>query len=87
MLKITIIASDEETVTLRLEGRIVGEWVHELRRECEKNLKERRRVILDLSGVTFGDHQGIKVLKALTGDGVQFTGCSLFLSALLEAED
>ena len=53
MLKITTIAKDEKTVTLQLEGRIVGQWVHEVRRECEKGLAESSKVILDLSGVTF----------------------------------
>ena len=88
MLKITVIAKDYETVTLQCEGRIVREWVYEVRRQCKRNLTEQRRVILDLSGVTFADDEGIKVLKALRRDRVLLKGQSPFLSALLEeAED
>jgi len=85
MLKITTIAKDDKTVTLQLEGRMVGPWVQEVRRECEKGLAVSSKVILDLSGVTFVNDQGIKVLKALKGeDTVLLVCCSLFLSALLE---
>ncbi len=85
MLKISTIAKDDKTVTLQVEGRIVGQWVQEVRRECEKGLAESSKVILDLSGVSFVNDQGIKVLKALEGeDTVLLVGCSLFLSALLE---
>lgn len=86
MLKITAIPEDNETVTLQLEGRIVREWVDEVRRECERSLAERSRVILDLSGVTFLDDQGIKLLKTLEGDCVRLSRCSTFLAALLKEE-
>jgi len=84
MLKITTIAKDEKTVTLQLEGRIVGQWVHEVRRECEKGLAQSSKVILDLAGVIFVNDQGIKVLKALKEYRVLLVRCSPFLSALLE---
>ena len=86
MLKITAMSVDDETVALKLEGRIVGQWVHEVHRECEKGLAGGSKVILDLSGVTFVDDQGIKVLKALKEDRVLLVRCSPFLSALLEEE-
>jgi anti-anti-sigma regulatory factor len=84
LLKITKIAEDNRSVTLKLEGRIVGRWVNELKKECNKYLDKRSKQILDLSGVTFIDDQGIKMLKAMVGDQVELIRCSLFLSGLLE---
>ena len=83
MLKVTRVAEGKKTVTLKLEGRIVGPWVDELKRECEMCLAKRSKLTLDLSGVNFVDDQGIEALKAMMGDRVQLTGCSLFLSGLL----
>jgi len=88
MLRITRVAEDDESATLKLEGRIVGLWVNELRRECEIYLARGSKVTLELSGVRFADHQGVKALKAMCGERVELMGASLFLSGLLkEAED
>lgn len=84
MLKVTHVAEDDKSVTLKLEGRIVGQWVNELKRECEGCLARRSALILDLSDVSFIDSQGIKVLRAMMGSRVQLVGCSLFLSGLLK---
>lgn len=84
MLKVTHVAEDDRTVTLRLEGRIVGQWVNELKRECEICLGKRRKLILDLSGVSFIDNQGITTLKTLLSDRVQLIGCSLFITGILK---
>ena len=83
MLKITTIAQSDKETTFRLEGRIVREWVPELRAECQKHLEAGRLVILDLSGVAFVDNQGIESITALKEGGVRLSNCSLFLSALL----
>ena len=87
MLKVTHMAEDDKTVTLNLEGRIVGPWVDELKRECEICLAKRSKLILDLSNVSFVDNQGTKTLKDMIGDRVQLIGCSLFLSELLKEEE
>ena len=83
MLKITRIEEDAASITLRLEGRILGRWVAELQRECEKCVARRRNVILDVSGVSFADGPGIRVLEALIGEGIRLTGASLFLTTLM----
>ncbi len=84
MLRITQLAEGDTTVTLKLEGRIVGQWVEELRKECEIRLADQGKIILDLSGVSFADNQGIKTLKAMIGDQVQLRGCSVLLRGLIK---
>ena len=87
MLKITHIAQDATQITLKLEGRLVGQWVTALKSECERYLARRSTILLDLSGVSFVDTQGLTTLKALRGQGVELISCSLFVAGLLPGED
>jgi len=84
MLRVTEINNSDKCVTLYLEGRIIGQWVDDLLNRCEAYIADRHNIILDLSGVCFVDDRGIKTLKAFDGNRVGLTGCSMFLSALLE---
>ena len=86
MLRITRLSEDDESVTLRLEGRLIGPWVTELKRECKRCLARRSKIILDLSSVSFADQEGIQTLKAMRGEHVRLSGESLFLSGLLQDE-
>jgi len=83
MLKVTCVAESDKSVRLKLEGRVVGEWIDVLERECKVCLGQRSELILDLSAISFVDDRGVKMLKAMQGDRVRLTGCSLFLSELL----
>ena len=83
MLKITRIYESSECVTLRLEGRIGGVWIDELRHECMSCLTQGRTLTLDLSGVQFVEAPGIVMLRAMLDQRIQLVGCSLFLSGLL----
>ncbi|MEW6734606.1 MAG: STAS domain-containing protein [Acidobacteriota bacterium] len=85
MLRITETTSDEETITLLLEGRIIDQWIDEICNQCRANLSQQRKVILDFSGVRFVDERGIEALKELINDRIQLIGCSLFLSQLLNS--
>jgi anti-anti-sigma regulatory factor len=87
MLRITPAITDEESTTLKVEGRVVGQWVDELRRECEQCLAARGKLVLDFSGVSFIDQQEVALLKALPSRRVQFVGCSLFLCGLLRGTE
>jgi anti-anti-sigma regulatory factor len=87
MFKVTYTEQDNTTARLKIEGRIAGEWVNELKKECELCLKKRDHLILDLSGVSFVDEKGIRGLKAMIGERVRLIGCSLFLSGLLTLEE
>jgi ABC-type transporter Mla MlaB component len=84
MLKISQAGKANHSVTLKLEGRVVGPWVGELRQVCETHLNENRPLKLDLSDVTFADASGVAVLSSLKSRGVTFTGCSPFVGEQLK---
>ena len=84
MLRISKLGSDESTVTLRLEGQLVGPWVDEFRRTAERNLGNGHRLTLDLTDVTFADHDGVALLLALQAEAVSLTGTSPFLDEQLK---
>jgi anti-anti-sigma regulatory factor len=84
MLRISQIESAQRSVTLRLEGRLVGPWVKELERACEMLVMDGRKITLDLEAVEFIDRNGVALLAALTGKGVSLTECSSFLQEQLK---
>lgn len=84
MMKVTLVATEKESVTLKVEGRIGGQWVDVLKSECRSCLAMHERLILDFSGVDYIDEEGIAALKAMVNYRVTFIGVSLFLSGLLE---
>jgi anti-anti-sigma regulatory factor len=84
MLKISQAGKVNHAVTLKLEGRIVGLWVSELRQVCETLLTEGRLLKLDFADVTFADASGLGVLSSLKSRGVDFTNCSPFLGEQLK---
>jgi len=85
MLKISEIEPGDRTMTLRLEGRVVGDWVTELCHSCEKVLAAERALKLHLADVEFMDANGVGLLMKLRARGVAFEGCSAFVEAQLKA--
>jgi ABC-type transporter Mla MlaB component len=85
MLKISKAGTANQSVTLKLEGRVVGPWVRELGRVCEPLLDEGRGLKLDLSEVSFVDHEGVTLLLELKKRQVSLEGCSPFVSEELKA--
>ena len=85
MLKISQIRSARQSVTLRLEGRIVGPWVDEAHETCERILAEGRAVNLNLAEVSFVDQDGVRFLKNLVHRGGVLSGCSLFVEEQLKS--
>lgn len=84
MLKITETSKDEKTVTLRLDGKVVGVWVSDLERQCMYYRdEENKTVVLDFSGVTFIDNKGVRMLEKIKDERVKIVNCSLFTGALL----
>jgi len=73
------------SVTLKLEGRVVGPWVAELRQVCEKLLTEGRALKLDLADVTFADASGVAALSSFKSRGVTFINCSPFVEEQLKS--
>jgi anti-anti-sigma regulatory factor len=87
MLRISLAVEGVRGLTFRLEGRVVGPWVGELRQACEKVLEEKRSLTLDLSEVMFASRAGLALLLELKAQGVVLSGCSPFLSQELKAAD
>ena len=82
MLKITASASPDGT-TLKIEGRIVGDWVDELSRAVTTARQPAARVALDLSGVTFVDAIGAGFLRSAAASGIDLANPSDFVSGLI----
>ena len=85
MLKISQAGKANHSVTLKLEGRVVGPWVGELRQVCETLLTKGRPLKLDLADVTFADSSGVVALSSFKSRGVTFTNCSPFVEEQLKA--
>ena len=85
MFKITVASEDDKTVTLRLDGRVIGECVSELKELCQlyKNVKHKR-LSLDFSGVTFIDDEVVRALEKIKDDRTKIINCSLFIETLLD---
>jgi hypothetical protein len=85
MLRITVIESAAPSKTLKLEGRIAGTLVDEVRRLCGELLASNHApLILDLSDVSFIDADGIELMRELTRRSVVVTNYSSFLAELLK---
>lgn len=86
MLRITTMAETPWRVRLKLEGRIVSEWVTLLEHECLTALRAQQRVVLDFTEVTFVSDQGVAMLKPLASADVEFVNCSALVEDLLQGE-
>jgi ABC-type transporter Mla MlaB component len=85
MLKISQAGKANHSVILKLEGRVVGPWVSELRQVCETLLTEGRALKLDLADVTFADADGVAVLTGFRAQGVTLKHCSPFVDEQLRS--
>jgi ABC-type transporter Mla MlaB component len=85
MLRITI----AETATEQrwtLEGRLVQPWVGEMR-TCWKHrhrAQNGRSCTIDLSGVTFIDSRGLRLLRTMSKEGARFTATGIYTKHVLE---
>lgn len=88
MLKITALPSksndDGYERVLKLEGKLVGVWVAELREVVRRARAESGRVQLDLSELSFADISGIIALRELIRQGVGIITISPFIGELLK---
>jgi len=83
MLRITKVADGPGAVTLKVEGRIVSDWVQVLERECLEGLRKKREVVLDFVDVAFVDGRGVRMLKRLKTRAVRIVNASALLQDLL----
>ena len=80
MLRIVEEKTTNSSTALRLDGSIAGQWVDLLRSSCEQVFQSDGHVILDLTGVSFADHDGVRLLRRLDRRSqVTIINCSPFL--------
>ena len=85
MLKITEMARNDSGRTFKLEGKLLGPWVDELRNVCLQPLARLEQVGLDLAAVTFMNAAGAELLRELIRQGIVIIHCSAFVAELLHA--
>ena len=86
MLKITSqLDPVREDLALVLEGRLAGPWVEELRTYCRRVLGTQQRcTMIDLTGVTFADAEGMTLLAQLWQQGVELRASGCLIRCLVE---
>ena len=83
MLRITEQAAHGSSTVLRLEGRVAGLWVAELRREfARRHRKAGPPVAFDLEAVSYIDAAGIDFF-AEVATAIRVVNCSLFAAEQL----
>jgi anti-anti-sigma regulatory factor len=88
MLRVTVVESSRSTVTLRVEGRITGAGVEELRRACDVHtFADEVQLSIELADVSFADAAGILLLKELRSRGVGLTRANTFMAEQLKLKD
>jgi anti-anti-sigma regulatory factor len=85
MLRITVIESPGGAAVLRVEGRIAGSYVEELRRACDAHASlDKIQLSLELADVSFADPAGIELLKDLRRRGVGLVQTTPFMTEQLK---
>jgi hypothetical protein len=84
MLRITRVTECNRGATLKLEGKLTGPWVGELRRACGQ---PPGPYALDLAALSFADGDGVRLLRELLAAGSTLAACSGLVAELLRAED
>jgi len=83
MLRITT-SEIGEKVIFKLEGKLSGPWVEEFERCWHKSTDIfRGPIVVDLSGLTFADQTGKKLLGSISEQGGELVGSGLIPSSLV----
>jgi anti-anti-sigma regulatory factor len=85
VLRITITDEPKEQ-RWTLQGRLSGPWVAQLKSNWEKSHGQNgiRKWIVDVSGVTFVDLDGERVLGIMMKDGAEFIASGVYTKHILE---
>ncbi|MBI2186201.1 MAG: STAS domain-containing protein [Acidobacteria bacterium] len=75
MLRLTVVAESDASVTVRVEGRVLADSVSLLETECRRHLSSGHKVVLDFSGVTVIDSRGAAVVRGLKRHNLELTEC------------
>lgn len=83
MLRITSMGCEDGSIRLKLEGRLIYQWVDLLRQTCRSHqCQTDNPLILDLSAVAFASRDGIQLLRRLQQEGINCIFWSPFLKEL-----
>jgi len=85
MMRITR-QQDGQTITLKIEGCLAGEWVNEMKR-CWDEVKtdaSRRAIRIDLTDVTFIDVAGRGLLAQMFASGAIAGAANVMTKAVVE---
>jgi anti-anti-sigma regulatory factor len=85
MLKIVSGPTANGRAILKLEGRVIGPWVEEVRRSCDEVLAAGASLTLDCSEVSFVDREGVELFRRLRSRQVELSNCSRFVAEQLKA--
>ena len=86
MLRITEVRAASGQVHVLLEGDLTGPWVAELWTTVRAILDSGGHPLnIDVSGVRFVDAEGIALLHQLIGQGLNLSGASAFVAAMLNS--
>ncbi len=85
MLKISLVKTNKSATTVRLEGRVVGPWVGELREICQPLANAGGKLTVDLAEVTFADESGVTLLDWLRSRGAQLRNAMPFVEEQLKS--
>ena len=69
-----------------LQGQLSGPWVTHLESEWQKSHCESEggKCVVDVSGLTFVDLEGERVLAAMINDGAEFIASGVYIKHMLE---
>jgi ABC-type transporter Mla MlaB component len=83
MLRITVHCIPRD-LTFQLEGKLAEPWLREFERSWKKfRARRRRRVRVDLTGVTFIDAAGRACLATLHRQGAEFVAADCLTRAVV----
>ena len=85
MFRITLLYKDHRSKRLKIEGRLSGSFVMELKKEYLK-LEEENNImlILDLSGVTYIESEAVLMLEQLSSDRLKLVDSPIFIQKQLQ---
>lgn len=85
VLRITATA-EKGSAMLKLEGRIGGPWVDELRQSWSTAVKrsDANSVKVEMRGVSYVDRRGASLLSEMESEGASLVNCSDFIRQLID---
>ena len=85
MLRLTRIAGTHGTQVMKLEGKLLGPWVAEVREACTAGTDSPSQISLDLSALIFVDAAGLRLLRDLIAQGIEVVASSGYVAELLRS--